>query len=341
MISLHKTPPNLATRVLVVIVNYRTADLTILCLRSLQQEILESPWIHAVVVENDSGDAEAIAAAIRTNNWSQWASLIVAPRNGGFAYGNNRGIEPMLASPNSPEYFLLLNPDTEIRPNAVRNLVYFLDCHPEIGIAGSSFEDERGIEWPFAFRFHTLWSQFEQSIQVGLVTRVLKKYVVAQKMGSEPVPVDWVAGASMMIRSDVIKDIGLMDERYFLYFEEVDYCLQARRAGWQCWYVPHSRVMHISGQSTGVSARQSKLKKMPDYWFASRTRYFVKNHGLAYARLTDIAYGLGLTIHALRCMLPGRRDNNFPGMLRDFLKTSALFRSNKDIKRQMESQPIV
>lgn len=327
-------------RTLVVIVNYKTARLTIACLRSIEPEIAANPWIRVTVVENNSGDSEMIAAAIRDHGWTNWASLTLAERNGGFSYGNNLGIEPALRWPEPPDYFLLLNPDTEIRHGAIRTLVGYMDAHPTVGIAGSSFETENGADWPFAFRFHSAWSQLEQGIRFGLVSRLLRNRVVARTMGREPAEVDWVAGASMMIRRKVVEDIGLMDEGYFLYFEEVDYCLQARRAGWPCWYVPQSRVMHISGQSTGVSAKEPTLNRMPAYWFLSRSRYFVKNHGLAYARLADFAFGVGLTLWTLRQSLSRYPRNDPPKMLADFWRTSVLFQSGREVQRRLEGRSI-
>lgn len=243
-----------AIRILVVIVTYRTAELTISCLRSLLGEIRDDPTIRVTVVDNASGDAPALKEAITANGWEGWVELIIAERNGGFSYGNNRGIEAALRWAKPPEYFLLLNADTEIRGRAVGSLASFLDGHPEVGIAGSSFENPDGSDWPLAFRFPSIASQFEEGVRLGFVTRLLRPYVVAKVMAREPAPTDWVAGASMMIRRRVIDEIGLMDEGYFLYFEEVDYCLAAYRKGWPCWYVPQSRVMHICGQSTGVSS---------------------------------------------------------------------------------------
>ena len=327
-------PPQTPAHTLVVIVNYKTAALTIACLRSLAPEVAEDPGIRVVVVENASGDGDAIAAAIREHAWGDWATLTIAARNGGFSYGNNRGIAPALAWPTPPDYFLILNPDTEVRSGAIRELVGYMNAHPEVGIAGSSFENEDGSLWPIAFRFHTVWSQFENAIQFGPISRLLRNRVAARIMGREPAEVDWVSGASMMVRRKVIEDVGLMDEGYFLYFEEVDFCLQARRAGWPCWYVPQSRVMHISGASTGVSARDRKLKRMPAYWFESRSRYFVKNHGVAYARLTDLAYGVGLTLSTLRGFLSRRASRDPPGMLWDFWRTSVLFKRGREVRRR-------
>jgi GT2 family glycosyltransferase len=107
---------------LVVIVNYRTASLTIDCLRSLMGEVQLLPGMRVIVVDNASNDGsvEKIGTAIETEDWGDWASLLPSDRNGGYAFGNNVAIRPVLQSPESPPYFLLLNPDTVVRPGALK-----------------------------------------------------------------------------------------------------------------------------------------------------------------------------------------------------------------------------
>jgi N-acetylglucosaminyl-diphospho-decaprenol L-rhamnosyltransferase len=314
-------------RVAIVIVNYRTAALTIACLKSLADERGTDRSFKVIVVDGCSGEGEVLSKAVVEHGWGEWVTVMVADRNGGFSFGNNCGIRAALEWPSPPAYFLLLNPDTEVRPGAVGVLVRFLDANPQVGIAGSSFENPDGSEWPIAFRFLSILSELERGLRIGLFSRLVRRKIVAMNMEGREARVDWVAGASMMVRKQVFDSIGLMDEAYFLYYEEVDFCLRALRAGWPCWYVPSSRVMHISGQATGVSSRGVKTKPMPGYWFESRTRYFVKNHGVWYARLADLAYGLGLACYKLRVRLTGRQDADPPNLLSDFFRHSILFRS--------------
>jgi len=252
---------------LVVIVNYRTASLTINGLRSLVGERLSLPEMQVAVVDNASGDGsvEQISAAIESEGWQEWAFLLPSEHNGGFAYGNNLAIRPALQSSNPPPYCLLLNPDTEVRPGALKALVDFMERHPDVGIAGSSLECANGKLWPIAFRFPTILSELNSGLRLGIVSKLLSNWVVARTMNNEESQVDWLPGASMMIRRQVFESVGLMDEQYFLYYEETDYCLQAKRAGWSCWYVPQSRVMHITGQSTGVTAKNVAPKRLPKY----------------------------------------------------------------------------
>ena len=132
-------------------------------------------------------------------------------------------------------------------------LVEFMNDHPKVGIAGSRLENPNGTPQCSAFRFHSVLSELEGGLRLGIVSRLLRNRVVAPPVSDEQHETDWVAGASMIVRHGVFADIGLMDEGYFLYFEEVDFCLRAHRAGWHCWYVPASRVVHLVGQSSGVT----------------------------------------------------------------------------------------
>jgi len=310
----------------IVIVNYRTPDLVIDCLRSLAGEIAgEGDW-RAVVVDNASGDgsAEKIGGAIRAKGWDAWAELLPTDSNRGFAGGNNAAIRPMLAGPQPSDYVLLLNSDTVVRPGALRALVDFVERHPDVGIAGSRLEDPDGTPQRSAFRFPTIWSEFESGIRLGFVSRLLCRRVVAPPVRDAAHPTDWMAGASMMIRRDVFEAIGLMDEGYFLYFEETDFCLRARRAGWLCWYVPASRVVHLVGQSSGVTDSKRPAKRVPRYWFESRRRYFRKNHGWLYALLADSAWTLGFALWRIRRQLQRKPDHDPPGLLWDFVRFNFL-----------------
>ena len=184
----------------VIIVSYRCAPYTVESLRSLQMERSSfGARIRAIVIDNASGDAPAIAQAIASKDWTNWATLIVAPRNGGFGYGNNLGMEHAFAN-GSPSYLYLLNPDAQVRPGAIAALARFMELHPEVGIAGSSFENPDGSEWPIAFRFPTILSELDAGLETGVVTRLLRRWVVARRMTMTPQQVDWVSGASMMLR---------------------------------------------------------------------------------------------------------------------------------------------
>jgi GT2 family glycosyltransferase len=128
-----------------------------------------------------------------------------------------------------------------------------------------------------------------------------------------------------MIRRAVLDAIGLLDDRFFLYYEEVDFCRRARRAGWSCWYVPESRVVHLVGQSTRATSPTQRNRR-PAYWFESRRRYFLKHHPLWYAVVADAAFALGLALCQLRWRIQRRPDRDPPGFLRDFARHSLCVR---------------
>ncbi len=314
--------------VCVVIVNYRTASLAVSCVRSLEEAAALDPALRVVVVDNDSQDEsfEFIEAALQSEGLSRFAMCVPAPRNGGYAYGNNLVVREGLSADTPPRYFWLLNPDCEARPGAAEALKDFLDQHPDVGIAGSCLLEPDGSAWATAFRFPSVLGELDSGVRLGVLSRLLSRWVVAMKMGDEPARVDWLPGASMMVRREVFSQIGLMDEEYFLYYEETDFCLRAFRAGFSCWYVPESRVMHIAGQSTGVTSRTATPKRRPQYVFDSRHRYFVKNHGLGYAILADLAWTSGFATWRLRRLLQGREDQDPPSLLVDSLRNHALLR---------------
>ena len=315
--------------VAVVIVTYRSAALTIEGLRSVDAERSRAPFnIRAVVVDNASGDAPAIAEAIESNDWRGWATVITAERNGGFAYGNNLGMARAYED-RAPSYVYLLNPDAQVRPGAIQSLVRFMESHPDVGIAGSSFENLDGSDWPIAFHFPSLASELLQGMELSALMRLFKRWTVAQTMSKKPQPIDWICGASMLIRPAVLESIGGMDENYFLYFEETDFCHRAKKAGFPTWYVPESRVMHIMGQSTSVTDPKNKPKRLPTYWFESRRRYFAVTYGIGHAISLDFVTFFACSIGLVKRILRGRANVATPHYIRDLVRNSVIWPRNR------------
>jgi hypothetical protein len=309
-------------KLLVVIVNYRVTQLTIACLHSLASEINRVPGTYIAVCENGTGQesAKTIQNEISNNNWGSWCALTVLDTNMGFTGGNNAVIRPALASKDSPDYFLLLNADTIVRPNAIKILVDFMDNHPRAGIAGSRLEDPDGTPQRSAFRFQTPISEFERSVKLGAVSRLLTRWITAPPVTDQAIETDWVAGASIIIRRQVFIDIGVLDEGYFTYFDDIDFCFNARKAGWLTWYVPTSRVVHLVGQTTGVTKKSPA--RQPAYVFEARRRYFLKNYNPAYAALADAALILGLALRRARLLFTCKEDLIAPYLLRDTIRHS-------------------
>jgi N-acetylglucosaminyl-diphospho-decaprenol L-rhamnosyltransferase len=313
----------------VVIVSYKSAALTVESLRSVAAERSTPGFqIRAIVVDNASGDAPSIDEAIELNGWRSWVTLVTAAKNGGFAYGNNLGIARAYED-RIPSYIYLLNPDAQVRSGAIGSLVRFLESHPEVGIAGSSFENFDGSDWPIAFHFPSMMSEMLQGMELGPLMRLFSRSTVAQHMTKVPQPIDWICGASMLIRPSVLTSIGGMDENYFLYFEETDFCYRAKRAGFATWYVPESRVMHIRGQSTTVTDLTIGPKRLPSYWFESRRRYFAMTYGVGRAIGIDIVAIVACSIGLVKRTARSRTHAVTPHFIRDLIRHSAIWPRNR------------
>jgi len=291
---------------LIIIVNYRTASLTIDALTSLAPEIARHPGTRCFVIDNGSGDgsAEIIADAVRQSGYGDWCQVHALPDNRGFSAGNNAALALADEQGFAPDLIWLLNPDTIARPDALAALVAFMERHPDVGIVGGAAENPDGTPQYCAFRFPTPLGEFEAAIGLGVARRLLGRYVIAPSYPDHAVAVHWVSGASMMIRRETFDRIGRFDERYFLYYEETDFCRRAADAGIVCWHEPASRIVHLIGQSTGMSGAARRLKRRPRYWFESRARYYRRHLGLAALVAANVgwlvAYPIGYVLDRLR-----------------------------------------
>lgn len=308
-----------------VIVNYRSPEMTCEALAALLRELEGIPDARVEVVDNDSRDGsyEKLRDAVEKLGAADRVGVSQTDHNGGFGFGNNFAIRSALAAADAPEYVYLLNSDAFPDPGSIRALIAFADAHPAVGIVGSYIHGPDGEPHETAFRFPSLGSELEYGARVGFLSKLLRRFVVALEIPTRPTQVDWLAGASMLIRSRVLRDVGLFDEHFFLYFEETDLCRRARRAGFATWYVPESRVTHIGSASTGMKI---KSRPMPRFWFESRRHYFRKTHGRAYFWAANLLFTLGFASWRIRRRLQGKPDPDPPGLLRDFVRFNFLGR---------------
>lgn len=297
-----------------IILNWRSADMT---LRALAHAIEGMAGLNGAitVVDNDSGDGsfEAISAAVaaRGPEAPVPVRVVQSGRNGGFGAGNNVAMFDALPDGRVPTYVYLLNSDAFVRPDSIRILRDHLDSHPAVGLAGSRIVGTDGAPHQTAFRFPTPLGELEGAARTGPVSRMLRRWIVALPVPETAAHVDWTAGASLMMRRDMLDVIGGFDETFFLYFEETDLCLRAARAGWDTHFVPDSVVEHIGSASTGMKT----WDRVPEYWFASREHYFRKNHGRLGAAAANLAHVTGAGIWRLRCALQRRAHERPPGFL--------------------------
>lgn len=305
--------------VLVVVLNYRTPELTLRAVEAALREMEEIPGA-ITVVDNDSGDGsyEKLKHAVKERGWWR-VRVLQSGRNGGYGAGNNFGIRQGLPDGSSPDYVYILNSDAFPEAGAIRVLLDHLEEHPRVGFAGSRLHGEDGAYHQTAFRFPTVFSEFESGAGTGPISRLLRRFIVALPEPQQAQQVDWMAGASLMVRHQAFVENGGFDERFFLYFEETDLSLRAHRAGWTSVYLPRSRVMHIGSVSTGMKT----WKRMPAFWFDSRLWYFTKNHGALYAAACTLAYAAGALIFKMRQVF-GKRTANLPQHFLGDLLTHAL-----------------
>jgi N-acetylglucosaminyl-diphospho-decaprenol L-rhamnosyltransferase len=309
-------------KLLAIIVNHRRPDLVMKGLESLEPELRAIGGGARAIVTDASGDGsdDQIAAAIAERGYGSWATLVRLDKNGGYGYANNCAVSQALASGDPPDYFYLLNPDAYIHPGAIRELLAFMDQRPDVGLAGSRQEQPDGSINRSAFRFPGVRSELILGARLGLLEKLFPDSAVAPPPAEHASPADWLAGSSLLIRRQVFETAGLFDDTFFLYYEETDLCLRARRCGFRCWYVPTSRVVHLEGQSTGVGDKNTAPTRLPRYWFESRRHYFMKNHGPLKARLADVAWTLGHLSWRARRRLQGKADDDPPHLLTDFVR---------------------
>ncbi|WP_457773878.1 glycosyltransferase family 2 protein [Phycobium rhodophyticola] len=275
-------------RVLTIILNYRTPEMTLAAVEAALREMADIEG-EVLVVDNDSADGsfEALQAGVAERGWP--VRVLQSGRNGGFGAGNNFGMRAGLSDGSRPDYFYILNSDAFPDAGAIGALLRHLEATPEAGFAGSYIHGPERDAHVTAFRFPSIKSEFEGAARFGPVTRMLSDHVVPLPVPQATQAVEWLAGASLMMRAEVLEDIGLFDEAFFLYYEETDLCRRAMLAGWETHYVRESEVTHIGSVSTGMK----DWARVPDYWFNSRWYYFCKNHGRGYAVAATLAHVAG------------------------------------------------
>ena len=241
-------------KLLVVIVSYRVTDFTIDCLRSLSGEIGRVPGTRVAVCENGTGGdaADRLRRAIDENGWSSWVDLTVIHPNRGFTGGNNVVIRPALASSDPPDYVLLLNADTIVQEHALDRLVAFMDANPKVGIAASMEISPDRTSSSSPFRFAGIATELDRGVRLGIVSKLLSPWGgILKRSPQEACRAGWVCTAAGMLRRTMLEQIGLLDEGLYTYFDDIDICLRAQRAGWETWLVPESKIIHFGGRIDG------------------------------------------------------------------------------------------
>lgn len=226
----------------VIIVNFNTKDLLRQCLNSVFKQT-DGINFEVIVVDNASADG---SAGMTKKEFSQ-AKLIKNAKNLGFAQANNQAFRQAQG-----EFVLLLNSDTTIKDNALAKLVKFGRSQPDLGIAGPKLLNPDTTVQASAGRFYTLPVTVISLLRGDQFLRISPDKVSR---------VDWVSGACFLIKKEVIERIGLLDEKFFMYVEEMEYCYRAKKAGYQTYFYPQAKVIHRVGGSSlhGWPGRQKAI----------------------------------------------------------------------------------
>jgi GT2 family glycosyltransferase len=266
----------------IVILSWNVRDLLRQCLESVARNrplSADHPPLatEIIVVDNASGDGsmEMVRAEFPD------VRLIANQANRGYTGGNNDGIAAATG-----RYVMILNPDTRVLDGALTAMVAYADAHSDVGVVGPQLLNPGGSVQSSRRRFPTLMTGlFESTWLQPLAPRnVLRRYYVLDQPDDAIQEVDWLFGACFLVRREVIQQVGALDEDFFMYSEEMDWCRRIRQAGWKVVYLPQAQVIHYGGKSSDQVVAQRHI-----YFQTSKVRYFRKHHGALTAGVLRVA----------------------------------------------------
>ena len=258
----------------ILIVSWNVRALLLDCLAALPAAVGNDFSYEVIVADNASqdGTAEAVQASFP-------AVRIIANReNRGFTGGNNQALAAARG-----RYLFLLNPDTRPQPGSIAELIRYLHEHPETGMVGPQLRYGDGSPQSSRRRFPALLTLFTESTIIqhyfpGL--SLFARYSMADIPDDQEQEADWLVGAALMARREVYEQIGGLDEGFFMYSEELDWCKRAKDAGWRIAYDPAAEIIHYEGKSSEQAVARRDIA-----FFSSRVRYTRKYYGRAWAEL--------------------------------------------------------
>ena len=245
----------------IIIVNWNAKEYLLACVASVCDT--EAKGWEVIVADNGSIDGSGREA----KKAFPFIHLIQNRENLGFARAVNQGLQKA-----SGRYVLLLNPDTRVKNGAIQQLVSFMDRCPDVGIAGAQLFNSDGSKQNSIANFPSLGTEL---LNKSLLRRLFPKAFPGKERNySEPIEVDSVIGACLMVRRDAMDQVGILDEDYFLFLEETDWCYRIKRAGWKIYHVPQAQVDHFQGKSAETEKKKARVE-----YFRSRYHFFKKNRG--------------------------------------------------------------
>lgn len=279
-----------------IIVNYNTENLLLPALNALKQAAAGIS-LQTIIIDNASRD-NSVALIKQALGDCQ---LIVNEVNVGFGRANNQAL-PYIKG----RYVLLLNTDAFVSPDTLKKTLDFMQTHEKCGILGVKLAGRDGTLQPSCRYFPTPLNLFLQ--QMGLKLPWVRLVDDMDWDHASSRECDWVPGCYLLIRKEVIDQVGLFDNRYFLYSEEVDFCLAAKKSGWQVHYFPDTTVVHIGGESARSDGDVSNSsRQIQALQIESELLYFRKNHGTASVLLDVLLHSFADLILPIKRMLKARQ----------------------------------
>lgn len=236
----------------IIIVSWNTRDILRECLRSVYQETRQISF-EVIVIDNASSDS---SAGMVKEEFPQ-VLLIENTANKGFAAANNQGMEIARG-----RYLLLLNPDTIVLDGAIPKAIYYADSHSDVAVVGCQVWESETTVQQTCFRFPSVLSLLMQKSGLCRMfprSRLFGRETMAEWRRDTEREVDVVSGMFMLVRREAIDQVGLMDEDYFVYAEETDWCWRFWQAGWRCVFTPVARIIHRDGGSKSTEKVSIKM----------------------------------------------------------------------------------
>lgn len=272
------------TDISIIIINWNTRQMLLDCIASIYETVRKTSF-ELFVVDNGSADGSVDAV----ERYFPSVKVIANNSNEGFARANNYALRIMHG-----RYAVLLNSDTLAREGSIERLISFMDSHSDVGICGSQLLNPDGSKQTSYGRFPTIISEFASKgiLRFFAPNAYRNLFTFKYGKGERPLSVDFINGACMVVRREAIAQVGLLDEDYFFFYEEIDWCRRIKDAGWLVYNVPDAAIVHFGG----VSTKELSLRARAESW-RSRYLYFKKSLRLG-AVGTFLLYGLGF-IHLM------------------------------------------
>lgn len=264
----------------IVIISWNVRELLRRCLDSIREGLKGEKGLSVETIVFDNGSADGSADMVREG--FPWVHLMESQVNLGFTKGNNLALGQSEGC-----YILLLNPDTEVVGDALGTMVAYMEAHPRVGALGPQLLNPDGTTRSSRRRFPTLATAFlESTVLQPWFQRsgILERYYLLDKPDDEIQPVDWVVGAALLIRLEALHQVGPLDEEFFMYSEELDWCYRLKAQGWEVVYLPAAQVVHQEGKSSEqvlafrhIQFQRSKVLFFKKYygWRGEVLRWFV------------------------------------------------------------------